>query len=73
LRPQPVPGPDTTLPADGLDYERAIEDFEKNLLSQALARTRGNKTAAANLLGMKRTTLAARMRALESRMPRLVA
>ena len=73
LRPQPVPGPDTTLPADRLDYERAIEDFEKNLLSQALARTRGNKTAAANLLGMKRTTLAARMRALESRMPRLVA
>jgi len=63
----------SALPADGLDYERTIEDFEKNLLAQALARTRGNKTAAANLLGMKRTTLAARMRALESRMPRLVA
>jgi DNA-binding NtrC family response regulator len=61
------------LPAGGLDYERVIEDFEKNLLAQALARTRGNKTAAANLLGLKRTTLAARMRALESRMPRLVA
>jgi len=73
FRPQLVQTPDSTLPADGIDYERVIEDFEKNLLAQALTRTRGNKTAAANLLGMKRTTLAARMRALESRMPRLVA
>jgi len=73
FRPQLVQTPESTLPADGIDYERVIEDFEKNLLTQALNRTRGNKTAAANLLGMKRTTLAARMRALESRMPRLVA
>lgn len=61
------------LPSNGIDYERVIGDFEKSLLTQALSRTRGNKTAAASLLGMKRTTLAARMRALESRMPRLVA
>jgi DNA-binding NtrC family response regulator len=43
------------------------------LLTQALTRTRGNKTAAADLLRLKRTTLSARMRVLESRMPRLVA
>jgi DNA-binding NtrC family response regulator len=61
------------LPAGGIDFERVLDDFEKNILAQALARTRGNKTAAAQLLGLKRTTLAARMRALESRMPRLVA
>jgi transcriptional regulator with PAS, ATPase and Fis domain len=61
------------LPPDGMDFERVLQDFEKNILTQALNRTRGNKTAAANLLGLKRTTLAARMRALESRMPRLVA
>jgi len=61
------------LPAGGIDFERVLEDFEKNILTQALTRTRGNKTAAANLLGLKRTTLSARMRALESRMPRLVA
>jgi transcriptional regulator with GAF, ATPase, and Fis domain len=73
LRQTAEPHPSTLLPADGLDYERVIEDFEKSLLAQALARTRGNKTAAASLLNMKRTTLAARMRALESRMPRLVA
>ena len=37
------------------------------LLTQALTRVRGNKTAAADLLGLKRTTLAAKMKALESR------
>ena len=66
-------GVDVPLPAGGLDYQRTLEDFEKNLLTQALKRARGNKTAAADLLGLKRTTLAAKMRALESRLPSLVA
>jgi transcriptional regulator with GAF, ATPase, and Fis domain len=61
------------LPPGGLDYQQTLESFELNLLTQALARTRGNKTAAAELLRVKRTTLSARMRVLESRMPRLVA
>lgn len=61
------------LPAGGVDYQHAVEEFEHALLTQALARTRGNKTAAAALLGLKRTTLSARMRAIESRFPRLVA
>jgi len=62
-----------SLPPDGLDYQHALETFELDLLTQALARTRGNKTAAAELLRLKRTTLSARMRVLESRLPRLVA
>ena len=61
------------LPAGGLDYYQAIESLEHDLLTQALARTRGNKSAAADLLRLKRTTLSARMRALESRWPRLAA
>jgi DNA-binding NtrC family response regulator len=61
------------LPPEGLDYQQALETFEHHLLTQALTRTRGNKTAAADLLRLKRTTLSARMRVLESRMPRLVA
>ena len=61
------------LPSGGLDYTQALEAFEHDLLTQALTRTRGNKTAAAELLCLKRTTLSARMRVLESRMPRLVA
>lgn len=58
---------------DGLDFQRAVEEFEQTLLTHALTRVRGNKTAAAELLGLKRTTLAAKMRALGTRIPRLVA
>jgi DNA-binding NtrC family response regulator len=61
------------IPPQGLDYQRALEQFEKSLLTQALIRARGNKTAAADLLGLKRTTLAAKMRVLESKLPRLAA
>jgi DNA-binding NtrC family response regulator len=67
------PAERTPLPAGGLDYQHALESFELDLLTQALTRTRGNKTAAAELLRLKRTTLSARMRVLESRLPRLVA
>ena len=70
--PQAQTAPREILPSGGLDYQQALESFELNLLTQALARTRGNKTAAAELLRLKRTTLSARMRVLESRMPRLV-
>jgi len=62
-----------SLPPEGLDYQSALEDFEVALLTQALTRVRGNKTAAADLLGLKRTTLAAKMKALESRFPLLAA
>ena len=58
---------------EGMDYQRALEDFEVGLLTQALTRVRGNKTAAADLLGLKRTTLAAKMKSLESRFPLLAA
>jgi transcriptional regulator with GAF, ATPase, and Fis domain len=61
------------LPAEGLDYQQAIHAFEHDLLTQAIARTRGNKTAAADLLRLKRTTLSARMRVLELKQPHLVA
>jgi DNA-binding NtrC family response regulator len=65
--------PEVELPPQGLDYQTALEHFEKHLLTQALTRAGGNKTAAADLLGLKRTTLAAKMRVLESRLPRMVA
>lgn len=68
---QPVSRP--PLPDEGLDYQQALETFELDLLTQALSRTRGNKTAAADLLRLKRTTLSARMRVLESRLPHLAA
>jgi DNA-binding NtrC family response regulator len=61
------------LPPEGMDYQRVLEDFEVSLLTQALTRVRGNKTAAADLLGLKRTTLAAKMKSLEARFPLIAA
>lgn len=45
------------LPDDGLNLKRAVDEFESELIRQALARTGGNKNRAAQLLGMNRTTL----------------
>jgi transcriptional regulator with GAF, ATPase, and Fis domain len=54
------------LPEDGLDFERVIGRIELNLLEQALLRANGNKKVAADILRLKRTTLAAKLKSLES-------
>jgi transcriptional regulator with GAF, ATPase, and Fis domain len=54
------------LPEEGLDFEAVIGRIELNLLQQALDRAQGNKKAAADMLGLKRTTLAAKLRSLEA-------
>jgi transcriptional regulator with GAF, ATPase, and Fis domain len=53
------------LPDDGLDFERTINRIELGLLEQALQRTNGNKKQAAEILRLKRTTLAAKLKSLE--------
>ena len=53
------------LPPEGLDFEEAVSRFERQLLEQALRRTGGNKKRAAEILGLKRTTLTAKWRALQ--------
>ncbi len=47
---------------DGLDLTTAVEEFETRLIDEALRRSKGNKQAAARLLGVKRTTLVAKLR-----------
>lgn len=69
---QPV-AHDGELPQQGIDYQSALDEFERNLLTQALVRARGNKTAAADLLGLKRTTLSAKMKVIGTRRQQLVA
>jgi DNA-binding NtrC family response regulator len=53
-----IPSP----PPEAIDFETAVSHFERTMLEQALERTAGNKTAAAELLGMKRTTLIMKLR-----------
>jgi transcriptional regulator with GAF, ATPase, and Fis domain len=54
------------VPDCGFDYDRAVSRFEWNLLSKALRKAGGNKKAAADLLGLKRTTLAAKVKVLST-------
>jgi transcriptional regulator with PAS, ATPase and Fis domain len=54
--------PRPALGEEGLDLNTAVEEFENRLIEEALRRTKGNKQAAARLLGLKRTTLVAKLR-----------
>lgn len=54
------------LPESGLDFEETVGTIERGILEQALKKTGGNKTLAAELLRLKRTTLTAKLRSLES-------
>jgi DNA-binding NtrC family response regulator len=49
-----------------MDFEQTVGNIEREILVQALQKAGGNKTAAAEMLGLKRTTLAAKLRSLEA-------
>ena len=53
-----------SLPEE-MDFATAVSQFERAILEGALAKTGGNKTAAAELLGLKRTTLIMKLRGLQ--------
>jgi DNA-binding NtrC family response regulator len=48
-----------------MDFESAVSQFERSMLERALVKTSGNKTAAAELLGLKRTTLIMKLRSFQ--------
>jgi transcriptional regulator with PAS, ATPase and Fis domain len=54
-----------------LNLRHALEQFKSRIIDEALRRTNGNKTAAAQLLGLKRTTLVAMLRRKKSFTPLL--
>ena len=55
-----------SLPDHGLDFEKTVGRIELNILEQALRKTNGNKKQAADMLRLKRTTLAAKLKSLEA-------
>ena len=52
----------TELPPEGLDLRATVAQIEDTLIEQALARTGGNRNAAAQLLGLNRTTLVEKLK-----------
>lgn len=54
------------LPDSGLDFDQTVGQIERQILEDALRRTKGNKSAAADMLGLKRTTLSAKLRTLSA-------
>ncbi len=64
--PIQFPAPTAHPLPEGADFDMAVSQYERSILEGALSRTMGNKTAAAQLLGMKRTTLIMKLRILEN-------
>jgi len=56
--------PMVAVPDHGFDFDRTVGSIERNILEQALKKTGGNKKLAAELLGLKRTTLSAKLKSL---------
>jgi DNA-binding NtrC family response regulator len=57
------------VPDDGLDFDQTVGRIARSILEQALRKTNGNKKLAADMLRLKRTTLAAKLRSLETHDP----
>jgi transcriptional regulator with GAF, ATPase, and Fis domain len=53
------------IPADGLDFNTLVSQFETKLITMALDKTKGNKKAAARLLHLNRTTLVEKIKKKE--------
>ena len=69
----PFEAPDEPVAdSEWVDFETAVSQFERGILERALVKTCGNKTAAAQLLGMKRTTLIMKLRSFRASGPALV-
>ena len=51
-----------SLPSEGVDLDGFLEKIEDGFIQQALERSRGNKTLAAELLNLNRTTFIERLR-----------
>ena len=59
--------PQYPLPlTEPIHFDTAVSQFELAILDQALRQSGGNKTVAANRLGIKRTTLIMKMRSFEN-------
>lgn len=64
MRPDSANPPEPHRNGEGIRLDALLENIEKHYIVNALKRSGGNRTHAARLLGLKRTTLLARMGSL---------
>lgn len=57
--------PYPTISNGTINLQQALDQFESRLIDEAMRRTNGNKSAAAQMLGLKRTTLIAKLRRIK--------
>ena len=57
------------IPKEGINLKKTVEEFEKELLLEALEKTGWVKNKAANLLGLNRTTLVEKLKKLQISSP----
>jgi two-component system response regulator PilR (NtrC family) len=62
--PAPAAAPFVEFPEEGLDLPAYLASIERDLINRSLARTRGNRNKAAELLRIKRTTLVEKLKRL---------
>jgi transcriptional regulator with GAF, ATPase, and Fis domain len=72
-RERTAPSAAIEVPDEGLDFEAVISQFQRYLLQQALEKTGGNKSRAAEMLRMKRSTLVSKVKTLAGDGPALFA
>lgn len=61
-RPHHQTSVQVSLPSEGVDLDSVLERIENGFIQQALERSQGNKTLAAELLNLNRTTFIERLR-----------
>ncbi|MBI4766017.1 MAG: sigma-54-dependent Fis family transcriptional regulator [Deltaproteobacteria bacterium] len=59
------PEREVVLPDQGVNMNTLVEEMEKSLIQQAIRKSKGVKSKAAELLGLKRTTLLEKMKKFE--------
>ena len=59
------PEREVLLPDQGVNMNNLVEEMEKSLIQQAIRKSKGVKSKAAELLGLKRTTLLEKMKKFE--------
>jgi sigma-54 specific flagellar transcriptional regulator A len=55
------------LPEDGIDLSALVTELQQTLIEKAMERANGNRSLAARLLGLKRTTLIEKLRRMGGR------